>query len=282
MNSFVSENLGKAANSEAIENTIFVKDYSNLSKRWLSIASTGRLMHSYIISGRNEEFRKDFLIQFVARVIYRFDKRRPIDTLERMLLGGNYADFHFFDPAGVRNFKVEQIAELQALISKAPVERSYKFFVINRAERMNSEAQNRLLKTLEEPPGMSMIFLLADRRDDLKTTIKSRCSNIPLGEDVLLKKDEEISELVDFLRENRFFYKGKNELRKFGKSREEAEGLLDRIEDELRRRLYGGEYSEGLVREINAVEETRRAIKQNMYVDYAYGVFILNFGGIDD
>lgn len=254
----------------------------NVAKRWLSIADKGSLMHSYLVSGKTEKGRIDFITKFVSRVIYRYDRSRSIDTLERMIIEGNYADFHFFDPAGVRNFKVEQIANLQSLISKAPVEKGYKFFVINRADRMNSEAQNRLLKTLEEPPGMSMIFLLTERSDDLKTTIRSRCSNIQLGENVLLEKDEEISELLEFLRSNKFFYKGKEALRKYGKNRDDAEELLDRIEDELRRRLYGGEFSHNLLREINAVEEARQAIRQNMYVDYGYGVFLLKFGGIDD
>ncbi len=257
-------------------------EYCNIIQRWLKIADKGRLMHSYIISGRNEVDRRDFLIHFVARIIYRCNKSRSIEVLERMLLEGNYADFHFFDPAGVRNFKSEQIADLQSMISKAPVEMSYKFFVINRADRMNAEAQNRLLKTLEEPPGEAIIFLLTDRSAGLKRTIRSRCSNIQLGEDIVLNRDEEISDLVDFLRLNKFFYKCKNELRKFGKSRDDAEALLDRIEDELRRRLYEGEYSTGLLREINAVEKTRQAIRQNMYVDYAYGILILEFGGIND
>ena len=52
---------------------------------------------------------------------------------------------------------------------------SYKIVCINYAETMNNNAANALLKTLEEPPQKSILFLISHRADVLLPTIKSRC-----------------------------------------------------------------------------------------------------------
>lgn len=253
-----------------------------LFDKWMKIAESGNLMHSYIIYGSSESRRRDFIFDFVSRVIFREDKKRSIPLILKMLKENNYADFHFFDPAGEHDFLTSQIEDVQGIISRAPIENSYKFIIINKADRMNAVAQNRLLKTLEEPHGKTIIFLLTDRIELLRQTIRSRCSNMYLGENVLVDRNDEIDELVDNLRESKFFYQSKNvlltQLKHFG----DAYELLQSIEDNLRMRLYDGEDPNQLSYEIAAVIEARKSLSMNISVGNAFGVMVLKFGGFDD
>lgn len=250
--------------------------------KWIKIAESGNLMHSYIVYGADDSIRKNFIIDFVSRVIIRDDEKRNIALILKMLEENNYADFHFFNPEGAHDFLTSQIEEIQSVITRAPIENSYKFIVINRADRMNLVAQNRLLKTLEEPNGRTMIFLLTDRLESLKQTIRSRCANMYLGETVLLKEDSDISELLDILRDGKFFYKSKDVLFKQLKNYEDVYAFIQKIENELRRRLYEGEDPNLILEEISAVIEARDALRVNMSTANVFGRMILKFGGFDD
>lgn len=70
---------------------------------------------------------------------------------------------------------VEQIRDLSHLASLAPRAGSRRIFIIDPADRMNLEAQNALLKTLEEPPGQALLILVAARPQVLIPTVRSRC-----------------------------------------------------------------------------------------------------------
>lgn len=63
---------------------------------------------------------------------------------------------------------------------RSPFEARYKVFVIEEAERMNPEAQNALLKTLEEPQPDTIFLLISDREEELLDTVQSRCRRIHL------------------------------------------------------------------------------------------------------
>lgn len=73
---------------------------------------------------------------------------------------------------------VEQIRELSHLASLAPRLGSRRIFIIDPADRMNLEAQNALLKTLEEPPGQALLILVASRPHVLISTVRSRCFGV--------------------------------------------------------------------------------------------------------
>lgn len=84
--------------------------------------------------------------------------------------------------APLRNFiVVDQIREVTRHAGSSPRQGKVRVFVIDPADRMNAEAQNALLKTLEEPPGRSVLMLLASRPHSLLPTVRSRCFRVPFG-----------------------------------------------------------------------------------------------------
>ncbi len=76
------------------------------------------------------------------------------------------------------NILVKSIREVEREANFRPYEAPARFFVIDDADRMNDAASNALLKTLEEPPATSHIFLITSRPDRLLQTIRSRCQTL--------------------------------------------------------------------------------------------------------
>ena len=91
---------------------------------------------------------------------------------------GNHPDLQIVRPSGAW-IKIDQIRELQKRIIYRPLEGVRKVYILTEAERMNLEAANCLLKTLEEPPADSVLILLTTNLDALLPTIRSRCQIIP-------------------------------------------------------------------------------------------------------
>jgi len=77
-----------------------------------------------------------------------------------------------------RNLRVGAIRELEREAHFRPFEADKRIFIINDADKMNDNAANALLKTLEEPPATTYLILVTSRPDALLQTIRSRCQNI--------------------------------------------------------------------------------------------------------
>ena len=74
--------------------------------------------------------------------------------------------------------KIDEIRLLQREAILKPFDAKYRIIIINYADRMTEQAQNSLLKILEEPPNRTILFLITDNIFSLLTTIRSRCRQI--------------------------------------------------------------------------------------------------------
>lgn len=92
----------------------------------------------------------------------------------RKMDSGNHPDLQFVRPDG-STLKIGQIRELQKQIIYEPLEARRKVYILTDVERMNAEAENCLLKTLEEPPAASVLILLTSNMRALLPTTRSRC-----------------------------------------------------------------------------------------------------------
>ena len=86
----------------------------------------------------------------------------------------NNPDFLCIEPDG-NSIKIEQIRNLQKEIQEKPIISNKKVYIIDDADLMTKEAQNCLLKTLEEPPEFAVIILIGSNENAFLPTIKSRC-----------------------------------------------------------------------------------------------------------
>ena len=95
---------------------------------------------------------------------------------------GNHPDVHRVVPEGAGGqVRLAQVQGLAAELVLLPMEGRYRIAIIEGAHRLNPDAQNALLKTLEEPPPRVCIVLCADDESDILPTVRSRCARIRLG-----------------------------------------------------------------------------------------------------
>ena len=117
--------------------------------------------HSYIFSG----------IKGIGK--YTFAK----DFAKCILEDSMMQDYYELGPDG-ESIKVSQIRELQNVINIKPTFSKKSVYIIDDADLMTIEAQNSLLKTLEEPPEYAVIILIVHNERSILSTVKSRCVNI--------------------------------------------------------------------------------------------------------
>jgi len=118
----------------------------------------------------------------------------------------------------VREFIIKPIA-------LKPTRGRIKVFVVREADRMNEQAQNALLKTLEEPPGSALLVLLVDSIDRMLPTTLSRCQVVRFDALPVAFVEEKLAELVPDLDGDRANWYAQSSDGSLGTA-------LERIEDE--------------------------------------------------
>ena len=106
----------------------------------------------------------------------------------------NLVDLNIIKPED-GSIKIEQIRLAQNKIIEKPIMANHKIYIIDDSQTMTKEAQNSLLKTLEEPPEYVVIILVCSNDSTILSTIKSRCTNISF-------KDISESDIKRFIDEN--------------------------------------------------------------------------------
>lgn len=119
-----------------------------------------RVSHAYLFEGPDGVGKKSFAIEF-SKILLNY---KGIE---------NSPDFNILKPDGA-SFKIDQIRKIQSDVIIKPYS-SKKIYILEECEKMTIQAQNSLLKTLEEPPEYVMIILLTENSSSLLDTIKSRC-----------------------------------------------------------------------------------------------------------
>ena len=142
---------------------------------------SGKTAHSYLFEGVPGCGRKKTAVTLIKAL---FCTVLPDDACGacpscRKIDGGNHPDIHLIAPLpDKRDISIEQLREMQHVLSLRPYEAPRKVCIIDPAERMSVNAANSLLKTLEEPPGNALIILLTENAGMLLPTVRSRCQLI--------------------------------------------------------------------------------------------------------
>lgn len=90
-----------------------------------------------------------------------------------------HPDVHFYEPEGATGYLIDQVREIVADVSYAPIQADKKIYIIDRVDLMGVSPANAFLKTLEEPPDNVVLILLGRTRESVLPTIASRCQVVP-------------------------------------------------------------------------------------------------------
>lgn len=141
-----------------------------------NLVKQNKYSHSYIFHG-TEGIGKKLIAKEFAKMILCLGEEKYCNTCKSCLefLSNNNPDFYEIIPDG-NNIKIEQIREMQKKVVEQPIISKNKVYIIDNADLMTREAQNCLLKTLEEPPEFVTIILIGSNESNFLRTIKSRCT----------------------------------------------------------------------------------------------------------
>lgn len=146
----------------------------------------GRLGHAYLFTG-HQLFELEALARTLAKVlncqnpVRRGAHNAAIDCCDqcpscRKIEHENHGDIHWVRPESKsRIVSVDQIRDLMHEIFLKPNDAQFKVSIIVAADRLNVQASNAFLKTLEEPPAKSVLILLTTEPQRILETIVSRC-----------------------------------------------------------------------------------------------------------
>lgn len=127
--------------------------------------NTNKIPQSILVNGKNLDDIEKFAIEWAAKLL-------NVD----FAAATKHPDFFAIRPVNkMRQINVESIRAVISDVVRSPMIAKMKVVVIYEAERMNLSASNAFLKTLEEPPEDTSIFLLSTKPYDLLPTIRSRC-----------------------------------------------------------------------------------------------------------
>jgi DNA polymerase-3 subunit delta' len=142
-----------------------------------ALAPGGRPSHAYLFHGPPGTGKRAVARAFAAALL--LDGARSPGTVAERVARDSHPDLVWVTPSGAAEMLVADIEQpVVAAATRTPFESARRVFVIERAETMNDQAANRMLKTLEEPPPFTHLLLLADRREDVLATIASRCQPV--------------------------------------------------------------------------------------------------------
>jgi DNA polymerase III subunit delta' len=137
----------------------------------------GRPSHAYLFHGPGGSGKAAVARAFAAALLS--DGARDPDSARARVEHGVHPDLTWVTPSGAAEMLVGDIDEpVVAAATRTPFEATRRVFVIARADTMNDQAANRMLKTLEEPAAFVHLVLLTDRPGEILPTIASRCQHV--------------------------------------------------------------------------------------------------------
>ena len=188
--------------------------HSSLIENFKNRCSNGNLSHAQLISGE-DGIGKSILAEILGKLILNGDINRE------------YVDIINYKPIKT-SFGVDDVRDIIDEVNKKPFEGDKKVIIIHQGNKLTIQAQNALLKTIEEPPKGVYIIILCESLELILDTIKSRCEIYKL-------KPLTKSELYEYIKIKKFNY-DENEIKSAIAFSEGVPGRIDRYfnDDKLR------------------------------------------------
>ena len=251
------------------------------------LADSPKRPSSFLFSGADGQEKIEASFYFIQKLSGKIGKGEFADQIRN----GVHPDVVILEPEIVEDKKgrirekeivIEQIRKARERLKYFPYQLEKKFCVIKKAQRMNTESSNALLKILEEPTASTILILLANDAESVLPTISSLCAVLRFPAAKLpVPKKENITRLREILRQD--IHEKFEFAEKISKNRNEAvetlkdwEGVLSEGLRNLASRENFGKLDQmaDLVRQnrdaVNRIENSNantRAVLENLMLD---------------
>jgi DNA polymerase III subunit delta' len=178
--------------------------HARQSEFLLSLLRRERLPHAFLFSGQDGIGKKKVALEFIKHILC--DRGTGCNSCRHCLKIEHMTHPDLLVVEGVQSIGIGQSRMISKEVSEPPYEGRKRAIIIDGADTMTREANNALLKTLEEPPPHNIFFLISSSEKDIPLTVRSRCARVAFSplrqEDVeeyfvkVLGMDRELAGLI--------------------------------------------------------------------------------------
>lgn len=199
-------------------------------------------MQSFLIISKNKKLREEYLSALFKE--YKIGKFDVYTLISEKAIG------------------IEEVRILQKQLFLKPMQSPTKAVIIENADTMTIQAQNAMLKSLEEPPNHTIIILTLENEELLLPTIQTRCKIIKLQEDISKVEKEDLSSYLAILDSLRSIPIGERLLlaQKFGENKEKTLIFLEGMIKTLREKCIKNPIASDFISLIKTFQETYTVI----------------------
>ncbi|MFC7290552.1 DNA polymerase III subunit delta' [Hirschia litorea] len=178
MNDDINRSFGPVYGHEEVQNEL------------IYALKSGRMHHGWMFTGPRGVGKYRLALQFAASLLSGLTDKLDLETddhTSHLILNSSHPDLRTvqrpFDDKGKQKSEipVSSIRDLIKFFSLRPAMGGWRIAIIDSLDEMNRNGENALLKTLEEPPPMSLIILVVHGETPILPTIKSRCRTLRFG-----------------------------------------------------------------------------------------------------
>ena len=170
-----------------------VVGHKDILKYISSAVENNRVSHAYILNGERGSGKKMLANLFAMTLLCETGDNEPCGKCHscKQAESGNHPDIIRVTHEKPNSISVDDIrTQVNNTVDIKPYQGPYKVYIIPQADMMTPQAQNAILKTIEEPPSYAVFLLLTENAETLLPTINSRCVMLKLRniKDTQIKK----------------------------------------------------------------------------------------------
>lgn len=239
-----------------------------------------KIVNGYIFSGSGNTKNYEYAKLFAKMILCLNGEDGYCGKCKSCLMfdDDNHSDYFEINKDSTESIKIDEIRNMQEKIIERPITSSKKVYIINNAENMTVEAQNCLLKTLEEPPEFITIILVANNENTILPTIKSRCTKVAFTEEnakELSEEDKQRYETLEKIFGNIEKYKSIDLLNKIDVLYKDKDNIFESLDFINIILIKKAKENIKYVNYIDYVEETKNKLKSNSNYDMCIDNLIL-------
>ena len=152
--------------------------HEQIIEHFRSALKNHQVSHAYILNGENGSGKNMLAKAFAKALVCEAGYGDSCNMCRacHQFDSGNHPDVKWITHEKANSIGVDEVREqINNDIVIKPYSSKYKVYIIDEAEKMTVQAQNALLKTIEEPPEYAVILFLTNTLDVLLQTVRSRC-----------------------------------------------------------------------------------------------------------
>ena len=241
-----------------------------------------KVVNGYIFLGSGTTVQNyRYAKEFAKMILCLNQSNKSCNTCKSCLMfdDNNHSDYFEINKEKTEAIKIDEIREMQEKIAEKPITSKKKVYIINNSEQMTKEAQNCLLKTLEEPPEFVTIILVTNNENTILPTIKSRCTSVFFSEEEAQEFTEDQKKRYNELEKvfsNVDGYISLDLINKFPTLYEDKDNVFENL-DFINMILIQKAKSDGrYLNYIDIIEKTKSKLKSNSNFDMCIDYLIFN------